>query len=326
MLPTGKKLYFRNTPIARVSSLALHLSIPQEELIQVADSVKELWMPGKQLKKKNGEPRITFDAKPQLKKIHEKIKERLLKQVEYPRYLLGGIADNKFTRDYKQHAQVHSGQKYLIEEDIKDFFPSTSVDIVRAIWQHFFHFSPEVTEILTKLTTLNGSLPQGWKTSGYLANLAFWDKEYLLVEALNKQGYTYSRFMDDISVSSGFKLQAKHKTFVVSEIYSMLYSTGYMPKRSKHEIHSASECMKVTGLIVNSKKPTLTQEDKNNIRAAVHECQKHSEHDRISHAYKKKWGSVSGRVGKLKQFHPDKAEKFRKILTDIKPVISQVSQ
>ena len=320
MLPTGKKPYFKNSPIAHVSSLALCLSSSEEDLMKIADSVNELWMPGKQLQKKNGDLRTTFDAKPPLKKLHEKIKENLLKQVYYPQYLLGGIADKKFTRDYKQHALVHSGKKYLIEEDVKDFFPSTSVNVVRSIWQHFFKFSPEVAELLTKLTTLDGTLPQGWKTSGYLANLAFWDKEYQLVEALNKQGYAYSRFMDDISVSSGVKLQTKNKTFVVSKIYSMLYSTGYMPKRSKHEIHSASECMKVTGLIVNTKKPTLTQEDKNNIRAAVHECLKHSENDRVSNVYKKKWDRVSGRVGKLKQFHPDKAEKFRKILTDIKPV------
>lgn len=320
MLPTDKKPYFKNSPIAHISSLALCLSIPEEELIQIADSVNELWMPGKQLKKKNGDPRITYDAKPPLKKIHEKIKVRLLKQVHYPRYLLGGIADKEFTRDYKQHALVHSGQKYLIEEDVKDFFPSTSVDVVKSIWQHFFQFSPEVAELLTKLTTLDVSLPQGWKTSGYLANLAFWDKEHLLVDALNIQGYVYSRFMDDISVSSSFKLQTKHKTFVVSEIYKMLHSTGYMPKRSKHKIHSSFQCMKVTGLIVNSKKPTLSQEEKNNIRAAVHECQKHSESDRVSYVYKKKWCSVSGRVGKLMRFHPGRAEKLRKIMADIKPI------
>ena len=295
--------------------------MPEQELIDISNSVGELWRPGKNLKKKNGDPRPTIDAKEPLKIIHEKIKVRLLKRVVYPRYLLGGISDQDFTRDYVQHALVHSGKKYLIEEDVKDFFPSTSVDVVRSIWQYFFRFHPEVAELLTRLTTLNGSLPQGWKTSGYLANLAFWEKEPQLVELFNKHGISYSRFMDDISVSTKFKLNTVKKTFIVGEIYKMLFSMGYTPKRSKHEIFSASECMKVTGLIVNSKKPTLPKDEKNNIRAAVHACEMHAKNDRVSDVYKKKWNSASGKVGKLKRFNPNNSSmKLRERLAAVKPL------
>lgn len=321
MLPTNKKNYSNLTPIASVKSLALHLSVSQETLRNISNSVDELWCPGKNLKKKNGDPRPTFDAKEPLKSLHEKIKVRLLRCVNYPQYLLGGIADDVFTRDYVQHALVHSGKKYLIEEDVKDFFPSTSEDLVRSVWQYFFRYSPEVAELLTKLTTLNGSLPQGWKTSSYLANLAFWEKEPQLVELFNKQGISYSRFMDDISVSTKFKLNTVKKTFIVGEIYKMLFSMGYSPKRSKHEIFSASQCMKVTGLIVNSKKPTLPKDEKNNIRAAVHACEMHSMNDRVSEVYKKKWNSASGKVGKLKRFNPNNSSmKLRERLTAVKPL------
>ncbi|MCU7926722.1 MAG: reverse transcriptase family protein [Candidatus Thiodiazotropha sp. (ex Dulcina madagascariensis)] len=321
MLPIDKKPYSKITPIAHVHSLASYLLVPESELIEVSNSVYVLWKPGKILKKKSGEPRPTFDAKPRLKSIHEKILVRLLKQVHYPQYLLGGVSDKFFKRDYKQHALVHAGKKYLIEEDVKDFFPNTSTDVVRSIWKYLFNFSPEVAEILTRLTTLNGSLPQGWKTSGYLANLAFWEREYLLVEKFHKRGIAYSRFMDDISASAKHKLNTKDKTYIVSETYKMLFSSGYTPKRSKHEISSAAKCMKVTGLIVNTKKPTLPQKEKNNIRAAVRECENHAKHDRTSDVYKKKWNSVSGRVGKLKRFHGGsiKTKKLRERLTAIKP-------
>ncbi len=318
-MPTDKNPYSKVTPIAHIHSLASFLSVSEKELIEISNSVDRLWKPGKLLKKKSGEPRPTIDAKKPLKSIHEKIKVRLLKQVHYPKYLLGGISDKFFKRDYKQHALVHSGKKHLIEEDVKDFFPNTSIEVVRSIWQYFFKFSPEVAEILTKLTTLNCSLPQGWKTSGYLANLAFWEREHQLVEDFYKRGIAYSRFMDDISVSTKHKLHTKDKTYIVGEIYKMLYASGYTPKRSKHEISSAAKCMKVTGLIVNTKKPTLSQKEKNNIRAAVRECENHAKHDRTSKIYEKKWNSVSGRVGKLKRFHPNRAKKLRDRLSEIKP-------
>lgn len=322
-MPTGKKLYSNLTPIGSVDALAKHLGVATSELLDISNSVDDLWKPGKILKKKNGDKRPTIDAEPPLKLVHEKIKTKILKRVTYPRYLLGGIADQFFSRDYKAHAAIHAGKKYLIEEDVKDFFPNTSSKIVHSIWQRFFDFPPAVAEVLTKITTLNDSLPQGWKTSGYLANLAFWDREEDLVDRLSKRGMTYSRFMDDITVSANFKLRQNEKTFIVSEIYKILFATGYSPKRTKHQILSSAKRMTVTGLIVNTKKPTLSQAEKNKIRAAVKECEVRATSNQASHAYKKMWDSASGRVGKLKRFHPGKAAELRSRLSKVKPILSK---
>lgn len=319
-MPIDKKIYSNLTPIASVDALAKHLGVTTSDLLDISDSVDDLWKPGKTLTKKNGDKRPTIDAEPSLKIVHEKIKTKILKKVTYPRYLLGGIADQFYSRDYKTHAAIHAGKKYLIEEDVKDFFPSTSVKLVHSIWQRFFNFPPAVAEILTKLTTLNGSLPQGWKTSGYIANLAFWEREEDLVDQLGKRGMTYSRFMDDITVSANFKLNQNDKTFIVSEIYKILFATGYSPKRTKHQILSSANRMTVTGLIVNTKKPTLSQAEKNRIRAAVKECEVRAISDQTSHAYQKMWNSTSGRVGKLKRFHPGKATELRSRLSKIKPI------
>lgn len=320
MKPTNKKACSNTPPIAKIESLASILSISKDELLDISNSIDSLWKPGKLLRKKNGEPRPTIDAKPRLKKLHEKIKNRLLKQVSYPTYLLGGIEDKMTPRDYKRHAVIHSGKSILINEDVKDFFPSSSVNVINAIWKRLFHFSPEVAELLTKITTLNGSLPQGWKTSGYLANLTFWDKETELVKILESRGFSYSRFMDDISVSCKTRISNTSKTFVITEIYRMLFSKGYSPKRSKHQIISKSNRMEVTGLTVNGKKPSLSKKEQNNIRAAVHKCMCHAKNDRSSLEYGELWKSVSGRVGTLTRFHAEKGKKLREKLRTIKPM------
>lgn len=74
-------------------SLASLLSIEADQLLHIANSAASYHQPGKVLRKKNGDPRPTHDAKDPLKTIHERIKNRILKQVSYPYFMLGGIAD-----------------------------------------------------------------------------------------------------------------------------------------------------------------------------------------------------------------------------------------
>lgn len=314
-----RSAYSKIRPIGRIDALASILSISVEELRAISSSVESFWIPGKTLLKKSGEPRATSNAERPLKELHEKIKNRLLKQVSYPYYLLGGISDSMMPRDYKRHAAIHSGKTILISEDIKDFFPSTKIDIVHSIWQRLFHFSPDIASILTSLTTYNDCLPQGWKTSGHLANLAFWDLEPDLVEKLEKRDLVYSRFMDDITVSSRRRISNSEKSFIVSEVYRMLSLRGYSPKRTKHQIAPNNNRMEVTGLNVNKNKPSMPKSKRKVIRARVHRCENHYTHDCISESYRKLWESTSGNISTLTRFHEDEGKKLRERLQQIKP-------
>ena len=318
MVRQDKRAFSKLPSIARVEALASILSITPTELIELSESVDSLWKPGKMLTKKNGDPRPTSDAKKPLKLVHDRIKNRLLKQVKYPYYLLGGISDKMTPRDYKKHAAIHTNKKILISEDIKDFFPSTTPEVIKNIWQRFFNFHPEVACLLTKLTTHQDSLPQGWKASGYLANLALWDREPDLVTELERKGYAYSRFMDDITVSASFRISKTHQQQVIGGVYRMLQSKGYAPKRSKHKITSGKDRMEVTGLNVNSGKPTLPKQVRDNIRAQVKQCELYFRNDSTSHKYKKIWNKASGKVATLSRFHPKEGSLLRKRLKAVR--------
>ncbi|WP_133511978.1 reverse transcriptase family protein [Candidatus Thiosymbion oneisti] len=315
-----RKAYSKVGPIGCIDALASMLSISAKDLLTVSKSVESFWIPGKTLRKKSGEPRLTSNAKEPLKGLHEKIKNRLLKRVCYPYYLLGGISDSMMPRDYKCHAAIHSGKNILISEDIKDFFSSTKTDVVHSIWQCLFHTSPDVASVLTSLTTYNDCLPQGWKTSGYLANLAFWDLEPDLVERLEKRGFSYSRFIDDITVSSRCRIGASKKSFVISEIYRMLSLRGYSPKRAKHRIATNDNRMGVTGLNVNKNTSSMPKEKRKIIRAMVHRCENHYMQDRTSEGYRKSWERTSGKVSTLTRFHETEGNKLRKRLQTVKPI------
>ena len=236
-------------------------------------------------------------------------------QVSYPLYLQGGIRDRENPRDYARNAGIHAGSACVINEDISDFFPSTTAAQVRAIWLHVFRFSQEVAECLTSLTTLHGEMPQGAKTSNHLANLVFWRDEHEFVRHLAVRGLTYSRLTDDITVSSRDALSRELKSEIVSKIYAFIKRNGYRPNYRKHAIFDHNERMLVNNLVVNER-PALKREERSAVRSLVHKAVRMVtiggepvEPLSLNH--------VSGKVGKVKRFHPRTgqllAEKVRRI-------------
>lgn len=306
--------------ISSLRALAAHLRIELDELLYVASNVEKFYRPGPPQEKKYGGIRETHDAAPRLKRIHEHIKNRLLKEVEFPGYVQGGVAVSGPPRSYITNAQMHAGKKVLIAEDIASFYPSTSRRIVYLVWLSFFRFTPEVAELLTKLTTLNSQLLQGWKTSGYIANLAFFKIEPMLVEKLRAQGLTYTRYIDDITISSNRALSRAEKSRVISSVYGMLMRLDYDPKRVKQEILTKGrQSMKVMNLSTSSSKASLTKTERRQIRAIVHNLEQRFKHEKKSRSYFTAWRSASGKVARLTILHPKPGYRLRAKLEAIKP-------
>lgn len=320
-MESGDKIAFSSVRnIRHLPALAERLGFDPAHLEEIARDSGRYWKPGRLLQKSNGEPRPTHDALEPLKSVHESINRALLKRVDYPPYLLAGIKDRKTPRDYARHAALHAGTNILISEDIANFFPSTTGRHIHSIWQGFFGFHPDIAALLTQLTTYKGCLPQGWKNSGYLANLVFYKTEPVLVTELERRGFVYSRFMDDVTVSCRGALTSKGKSYVVSQIYKLLFQRAYRPKREKHSVASRGGRMEVTGLNVNTSYPTLPKTRRNQTRAIVHACEQYSKSSRASAEYRDLFNRASGRVGEMKRFHPKQADAYRQRLNKVRPL------
>jgi hypothetical protein len=304
---------YKGKPIRDLASLAKALQIGEPALLSLALRADELYRVAKEVLKDDGTVRHTYDALKPLKVIHHQIKLKILDRVIFPAYLTGGIKG----QDYKTNAALHSGAKIVISEDISAFFPTTTPLIVFNVWRRFFRFSDEVANCLTQLTTHNGELPQGGITSSQLANLVFWRNEATLHEQLAAKGITYSRFVDDVAVSSRTYLTSLDKTAVIASIYGMMKRLGYKPKRKKHEISTARERMIVTKLTVNEK-PGLASKERAQIRAMVHGLERDLETGIKLDAVITVLPKVMGKVSKFGRFHPGKAAPLKKRLAAIK--------
>ncbi len=295
------KPHYPCEPIGTIAKLAKALGKEESLLRELANNANGMYREVL-IKKANKTPRLTFDAQGQLKAVHESIKNRILSRVRFPEYLHGSLKGC----DYFTNASLHTNKKFIICEDVQQFFPSISSLLVMDIWKNLFHFSEDVATLLTTLTTKDGAIPQGAKTSSYLANLVFWRDEPLLHAKLAQKGIVYSRYVDDITMSSESFLSKSEQTKVIADVYGMLRKYGLFAsrKKGKHQVFSSTQPMQVTKLIVN-RKPSLTKLKRAQVRAQVHKATTQS----LSIESLNIASQSAGQVGR---FHPVEAAKYKK--------------
>jgi hypothetical protein len=255
-------------PIGSRRTLARILQCSVECLTLVEESADRRYRLKKE-PKKDGTTRICYDAKSPLKAMQARIKCLILKRVVYPSYLMVGLSE----RDYIRNAIVHAGARVMVNEDISKFFPSTSSAVIFDIYRCFFHFPVEVARTLTRLTTRKGKLPQGAKTSSYLSNLVFWSMEPAMVATLRSMGYQYTRYIDDVTISSKTDRSSEELLNVFGPLVSMIKRHGLSLKRSKHRLAYAGQRMEVTGLTVNERSAGLGRRKRSSVRALVRQCE-----------------------------------------------------
>jgi len=312
--------YYKKRSISSVKSLSLALEVPEEVLIKMAENADQLYSQNTPIIKPNGDKRFTYSVKPQLKSIHEKIKTNIFHNVYYPSYLQGAIKSDETSRDYIYDALIHSHNTYFISEDISNFFPSITYGQVYDMWLYLFKFSNSVSKLLAKLTTYDGLVPQGSKTSSYIANLIFWRQEGDLVSKLKNNGITYTRFVDDITVSSKKFISDKEKTDIITGLYRMMHSIGVKPNRKKHFIGSSKKRVQIHNINVDGKAPSFGKNKLNEIRVSVYNCIKFAHKNGAAGSeYLKQYTSTMSKLGQMGRLHPNKSAKYKSELSKYKP-------
>ncbi|GGH96306.1 RNA-directed DNA polymerase [Pseudomonas fluvialis] len=316
--------------IHSLKALSLALGEPVELLLSLAKRSSNLYRHVPQTKK-DGSVRHTYDAHEPLKKVQRKIVDKFLARVRYPDYLHGGIKDPNSRRSIYSNARIHGKAKTILLQDIKDFFPSIGVQHVQQIFSGLFGFSDEVAQVLALLTTRHGVVPQGASTSGYLANLVFWDTEPALVARLHARGLKYSRFADDITISAMTTLERSALTGLVAAVTDMLAKKGCQQKRTKlhirkrgqsllakPKVEAGYEPLTVTGLSVFNEAPGLPKAERKAIRAAVKQAEDQASQGASWAQLEPTFRSVMGRVGRLIACgHPD-GERYKLRLKALK--------
>ncbi|GGI77498.1 reverse transcriptase [Shewanella hanedai] len=306
--------------IGSIDALAFLLDLPLNRVQYLANNASDLYRVARIEQKKSGGQRVTYDAYKVLKAIHRKLQHQIFKKVIYPQYMQGSISG----RSYITNVRYHTKCKIVICEDISNFFPTIQAVQVEKMFMRLFRFPLEVAKTLTNLVTLNGSVPQGGICSSYIANLVMWEKESILVSRLLTVKLTYTRYVDDITVSSKSYMTKQEISEVIASIYGMLRYYGVEPNKSKHEVLGNGSHQAVHRVGVNGNRPSFGKEEKKKIRSAVHNLSTLFSDDKCTYeAYLREFSSVSSQVGKLQQLNEYQGKRYRGDLNTMKPSIKR---
>lgn len=185
------------------------VGVSQKELDNLIEDIDNNYREWVEVKtdKKTGNPktykdgtvkkRVIRPSKARLKIIQKIIKDRILKQIELPPNIHGGIKG----KSNITNAKAHQGNKYLFETDLQDFYPSIKSNRVHDTFIKL-GFNKQFAYYVTRLTTWKGELPQGTPTSTHISNLIFLEIDYNLIDFCKINDITYTRYIDDLTFSS----------------------------------------------------------------------------------------------------------------------------
>lgn len=168
-------------------------------------------------------------------------------------------------RSAVQAAAVHCGAKWMFSTDIRDFFQSTTVSMIRDSLQ-LLGYSAHGADIVATLCCYDQGLAQGSPASPVLSNLAFHPVDLLLMQIAEQSHLRYTRYADDI-VFSGLGIFPEE---LPSKVRYIIESHGWMIADHKEAVTLSPKRLKVHGLLVNGQKPRLTKGYRNRIRAYKH--------------------------------------------------------
>jgi RNA-directed DNA polymerase len=270
-------------------------------------------------KKKNGSYREICAPDPMLKELQRELADLLTERWSHyfqdAKHITGFVPG----RNIMQNAQPHLGSEWVVNIDIKDFFPSVPrsqiLDVLAPIPRKpgflnkirgindkttFYNLS---IPMIYSLTTLENRLPQGSPASPVISNVAANTVDNIVFDII-KEDWAYTRYADDLTISTKTSFDRSYVLEITNKIIDTIEEqTCFKIKREKLNVKHKSQRQIVTGVIVNNLEMGVSRELRNTIRAVLH---KHKLQNKMLDT------SMSGVLNFIKQVNEEQFNKLTK--------------
>ena len=148
------------------------------------------------------------------------------------------------------NAVRHHNASWLLKVDIENFFDSIkNTHIKFALNEYFPHLSIYAIDEIIELCTVDGHLPQGAPTSPHIANIVMYKFDHEISEICSKLDCIYSRYADDISISSSNERSIEIINLVIR---SKILEMNMKINDKKMKIIGPNKRKIVTGIDINA--------------------------------------------------------------------------
>ena len=254
--------------------------------------------------KGSGKIRIISAPDERLKYLQRKIAE-LLSPMYRVRNPVHGFVIGK---SVLTNATSHLGGRFLLNLDLKDFFPTITENRVEGIFRSL-GISRRVSEILARICCNNSRLPQGAPSSPLISNMICFrmDKELLAVAKAARCIYT--RYADDMSFSSYRPLSTLFEValppsgnfspeLLSADLKSAIEGNGFLINPEKAHYADRHSRRTVTGVRINEGL-NVDRQFVRNLRAAIYSVEKLGPSEAQA-KYKEKYGGTASVASHLR--------------------------
>jgi len=181
------------------------------------------------------------------------------------------------------NAQEHRKQRWVLNIDLENFFPSINFGRVRGLFMGKpYNLPANVATVLAQICCYKNSIPQGAPTSPIISNMicAKMDSELQRLAGSNRCFYT--RYADDITLSTSVKVFPPKLAFesddgeahVGADLLEVIETNGFHVNPRKIRLQPKHRRQQVTGLIVNAT-VNVRRSYRRQVRAMLHAWEKH---------------------------------------------------
>lgn len=166
------------------------------------------------------------------------------------------------------NAYIHTNKNLVLNIDIKDFFTSIKFNRLVGffIQNKYFELNEEIAFTIARIATFRenddviGYLPQGSPCSPVISNLFTSMLDSRLVKLCKKNKCIYTRYADDITISTNLKTFPENILTIVNDriilddrLKRQFEAFGFNVNNKKTRIANKKQRQVVTGLVVNKK-------------------------------------------------------------------------
>lgn len=234
-----------------------------------------------EIAKKGGGKRLIEAPSRQLRAIQRKLAKLLsnvLSEIEGPTNPKKVPAHGFMRgRSIMTNAAHHVRRRHVFNLDLVDFFPSFNFGRVRGflISNKSLKLHPDAATVIAQICCHQGRLPQGAPSSPVVTNLICRSLDNALVRYCQKHGAHYTRYADDITISTNTKYFPEHIALhqsgswqVSDTLAGIIGRYGFSVNPKKTRMSSRKGRQSVTGLVVN-KKVNISRNYYRDVRAMV---------------------------------------------------------
>ncbi|WP_288942981.1 retron St85 family RNA-directed DNA polymerase [uncultured Roseovarius sp.] len=205
-------------------------------------------------------------------------------------------------RSVVDNARKHLGNHALLKLDLKDFFPSITMNRVTKIFLRA-GYPVSVSYFLARICCLNRRLPQGAATSPMLSNLVAVRLDAGLTEYAEERGLVYTRYADDLTFS-GSKIGSTE----IEQIGYIISEQGFTLNEKKTLLRVGQTKKIVTGVSISNGKLALPRSAIREIKLEAYHLLKRGyfEHSKFKeHLDPLLMERILGRIGFWLQIDPE---------------------